>query len=419
MANILVVDDEPGIREFLVETLATDGHHLAQAASGDAAVKRLGEESFDLLITDLRMPGKLDGMDVVREARRTHPETRVIVLTAHGSVATAVDAMKIGAVDFLEKPMSGPTELRILVSRALKDAPDSPSGPATNVIEYLSQQLTRALGGDYRVDELIGKGGYAAVFGVTDLRLDRQLAAKALLPEFAASQDTADRFRREARTMAKLSHPSIMPVFFVGREREIPFFVMPRVSGGSVGDLIRRHGRIELAKAMRVANDIASALDYAHAAGLVHRDVKPENILIDQESGRAVLTDFGIAKAVVPDGGVSATVQGVFLGTPQYSAPEQIAGEGQVDARADIYSFAVVIYEMISGRVPFDGSSASRVAAQQLFAPVPPLSRYASQMSRKADEVIARALAKNPAERFASAGAFVKALEAVLPQRGA
>jgi DNA-binding NtrC family response regulator len=166
VANILVVDDEPGIREFLVETLATDGHHLTEAASGDAAVQRLNEEEFDLLITDLRMPGKLDGMDVVREARKSHPHTRVIVLTAHGSVATAVDAMKIGAIDFLEKPMSGPTELRILVSRALADSQDSQDDNIADVTEYLAKQLTRALGGDYRVDDLIGQGGYAAVFGV-------------------------------------------------------------------------------------------------------------------------------------------------------------------------------------------------------------------------------------------------------------
>jgi serine/threonine-protein kinase len=416
VANILVVDDEPGIREFLVETLATDGHHLAQASSGDAAVKRLSEEPFDLLITDLRMPGKLDGMDVVREARRTHPETRVIVLTAHGSVATAVDAMKIGAVDFLEKPMSGPTELRILVSRALADSENQQDEGVSDTTEYIAKQLSRALGGDYRVDDLIGKGGYAAVFAVQDLRLDRPLAAKALLPEFAASEDIAARFRREARTMAKLSHPNIMPVFFVGREREVPFFVMPRIVGASIGEMVRRQGHLELSQVVRIASDIASALDYAHAAGVIHRDVKPENILVDEASGRAVLTDFGISKAVVPEAAATATVQGVFLGTPQYSAPEQIAGEGKVDARADIYSFAVVIYEMISGRVPFDGPNASRVAAQHLFSPVPPLSRSAPHVSRKVDDVIARAMAKSPGDRFPSAGAFVGALEAALPR---
>jgi serine/threonine protein kinase len=414
MANILVVDDEAGIREFLVEALATDGHHLTEASSGDAAVERLKHEDFDLLITDLRMPGRLDGMDVVREARQSHPETRVIVLTAHGSVSTAVDAMKLGAIDFLEKPMSGPSELRTLVSRALSGTPDSGSQPVTDVNEYLTRQLTRALGADYRVEDPIGKGGYAAVFGVHDLALDRALAAKVLLPEFAASEDTAERFRREARTMAKLSQPNIMPVYFVGREREVPFFVMPRVSGSSIAEIIARRGPLETRQVVRVAGDIAAALDYAHDAGVIHRDVKPANILVDESSGRAILTDFGIAKAVVPDGVTATTVPGIFLGTPQYSAPEQIAGEHDVGPRADIYSFAVVAYEMIAGRVPFDATSASRIAAQQLFAPVPPLSRYAPRVSRKVDAVMARALAKHPGDRYETASEFATALANVL-----
>jgi len=414
MANILVVDDEPGIREFLVEALASDGHQLTEAASADAAVERLKHEEFDLLITDLRMPGRLDGMDVVREARESHPDTRVIVLTAHGSVSTAVDAMKLGAIDFLEKPMSGPTELRTLVSRALSGVPDSGSQPITDVNDYLSRQLTRALGTDYRVEDLIGRGGYAAVFGVHDLALDRALAAKVLLPEFASSEDTADRFRREARTMAKLSHPNIMPVLFVGREREVPFFVMPRVQGSSIAEMMATKAPLDPKQVVRVVRDIAAALDYAHGAGVIHRDVKPANILVDTATGRSVLTDFGISKAVVPDGVSAATVPGVFLGTPQYSAPEQIAGEHDVGPRADIYSFAVVVYEMIAGRVPFDATSASRIAAQQLFAPVPPLSRHAPRVSRKIDSVMARALAKHPGDRYASASEFARAVENVL-----
>ena len=214
--------------------------------------------------------------------------------------------------------------------------------------------------------------------------------------------------------MAKLSHPNIMPVLFVGREREVPFFVMPRVQGSSIAEMIATTGSLDPKQVVRLLRDIAAALDYAHDAGVIHRDVKPANILVDSATGRAVLTDFGIAKAVIPEGVSAATVPGVFLGTPQYSAPEQIAGERDVGPRADIYSFAVVVYEMIAGRVPFDATSASRIAAQQLFATVPPLSRYAPRVSRKIDTVMARALAKHPSDRYATASEFARAVESVL-----
>jgi len=419
VANILVVDDEPGIREFMVDTLATDGHSLSEAADGTAALQRLREQSYDLLFTDLRMPGNVDGMGVLREARASHPDMKVIVLTAHGSVASAVDAMKLGAHDFLEKPVSGPTELRILVSRAL-DGPYEASGesddPPTST-DRLRRQLARALGADYTVEGLVGKGGYAAVFTVNDKRLDRRLAAKVLLPQFATVEDTAERFRREARMMGRLSHPNILPVYFVGRDRDVPCFVMPYISGGSLATLVERHGRLAMPVVLRVARELASALDFAHHMGVVHRDLKPENILIDQESGRSILADFGIAKAVAPES--AATAPGVFLGTPRYSSPEQAAGELEINERSDVYSFGVVVYEMISGRTPFDGSNASKILAQHLVAPVPQLRKYLPDVvNRQTDAVIARALAKDPVDRFSSAGAFVLALEVAVRNGG-
>lgn len=410
MANILVVDDEPGIREFVVDTLSTDGHHLVEASSGDEAVHQLDEKPFDLLITDLRMPGSIDGMELVRETHRLHPDTRVIVLTAHGSIATAVDAMKLGAVDFLEKPVSGPVELRLIVSRALDGRGAPKEAESGEPVDVLSKQLSRALGSEYRVADVIGKGGYSMVFGVEDRHLSRSLAAKVLLPEYAASTDTAERFRHEARTMASLNHPNIMPVYFVGRDREVPFFVMPRVHGVSVAELLVRQKRLELPVVLRIARDVAAALDYAHARGVVHRDVKPANILVDAESGRAILADFGIAKAVVA-GTATQTARGMFLGTPEYASPEQIGGEADVCERTDFYSFAVVTYEMLAGHPPFHDPSPSRTMALHLFEPVPPLSASVPGLSERIDAVFERALAKAPADRFASAGAFVLALE--------
>jgi CheY-like chemotaxis protein/tRNA A-37 threonylcarbamoyl transferase component Bud32 len=411
VANILIVDDEPGLREFMIDTLDGDGHELYEAADGATAIQRLRERAYDLLITDLRMPGSIDGIDVLREVRAAYPETRVIVLTAHGSVATAVDAMRLGAHDFLEKPVSGPTELRIVVSRALDahyDAETNDGSSGGTATERIARQLGRALGPDYSVERLIGKGGYAAVFEVFDRRLRRRLAAKVLLPEFATA-DHADRFRREVRTIARLSHPNIVPVYFVGRERDIPCFVMPLVSNISAATLITTHGSLGIPVVLRMAREIAGALDFAHRMGVVHRDVKPENILIDATTGRTMLADFGIAKAFVPTG--VSTGPGVFIGTPRYASPEQIVGEANVDQRSDVYSFGVVIYEMLSGRVPFDGPNANSIITQHLVAPVPPLNAHLPHVSSKMDAVIARALAKDPVDRYATVGAFVLALD--------
>ncbi len=410
MANILVVDDEPGIRDFISEALEDDGHSLSQAVDGVSALRKLGENAYDLLITDLRMPGGVNGMDVVREARMSHPETRVIVLTAHGTVSNAVDAIKMGADEFLEKPLSSPTELRILVSRTLGSMCEIDyHEEGRTASERLAHQLQRALGMGYSVGDVIGKGGYASVFRVTDRRLDRQLAAKVLLPEFASAADVAIRFRREARTTARLTHPHIVPVYFVGRERDVPCFVMPYVTGSSVAALLAREGPLAMPLVLRIAREVADALDYAHGMGVVHRDVKPENILIDAASGRVMLADFGIARAVVPTG--MGTSPGVFMGTPRYASPEQIGGETDIDERTDVYSLAIVVYEMIAGRVPFDGPNAASIVAQHLVAPMPSLGTHVPNVARRMDSVLAKALAKNAADRFASAGTFVLALD--------
>jgi CheY-like chemotaxis protein len=420
VAAILVVDDEPGIREFVRETLEADGHALVEAPNGTSALARLRERPFDLVITDLRMPGGVDGMDVVREARATRPDTKVIVLTAHGSVSTAVETMKLGAHDFLEKPVSGPTELRILVSRVLGGADpagaaalgagaDGAAPSASPRPDPLADRLQRALGADYVVEGRIGSGGYAVVFRVLDRRLDRRLAAKVLRPEFARSPETAERFRAEARTMARLSHPNLVPVYFVGRERDVPWFVMPFVDGPSLATLIERHGPLRMPLALRIGRDVAAALDFAHRMGVIHRDVKPENILIDGTAGRALLADFGIARAVTAHGG--STAPGMFIGTPRYASPEQLAGEPDVGARSDVYSFAVVMYQMLAGHVPFDGDNTNMIVAQHMTAPVPPLRELVPTVTRRADAVIGRALAKDSRDRFETAGAFVLALD--------
>ena len=213
-------------------------------------------------------------------------------------------------------------------------------------------QLRDALAGRYRLERQLGQGGMATVYLAHDLKHDRDVAIKVLRPELASSIGP-ERFQREIRLAAKLTHPHILPLFDSGDANGLLYYVMPNVSGQSLRDRLERERMLPVAEAVRIASEVAGALEHAHRQGIVHRDIKPDNIMF--QDGHALVADFGIGKAVSDVRSETLTDTGMSIGTPAYMSPEQASGEA-VDARSDIYSLGCVLYEMLVGEVPFTGT---------------------------------------------------------------
>ena len=269
----------------------------------------------------------------------------------------------------------------------------------------------------YRLEEQIGEGGMAVVFRASDERLQRQVALKVLSPALVADEEFRRRFIRESRAAAAVDDPHIIPVFEAGDANGVLFIAMRYVSGGDVGTLLRRLGPLPGARAAAIASAVASALDAAHAAGLVHRDVKPANMLVDARAGRpdhVYLSDFGLTKGSWSS--TSLTSTGHFMGTLDYSAPEQIRGQN-VDARTDEYALACVAFALLSGRAPFHRDEAMAVMYAQLSEPPPMLQSLRPDLPPEVDEVMQRALAKSAEDRYPSCGEFADALRIALGLR--
>jgi Tol biopolymer transport system component/tRNA A-37 threonylcarbamoyl transferase component Bud32 len=268
--------------------------------------------------------------------------------------------------------------------------------------------ISAALADRYRIARLIASGGMAEVFAAHDLRHDRDVAIKVLKPEVAPAIG-AQRFLQEIRISAKLFHPHILPLLDSGEAAGLLYYVMPLVEGGSLRARIDRDGPLPIGAALEIARECADALAFAHAQGVIHRDIKPENILF--EAGHATIADFGVARALAGSGGDRLTTAGVAVGTPAYMSAEQAAGEAELDARTDIYSLAVVLFEMLAGKPPFKGRTSGETMAKQVTEAAPPITAYRTDVPQRVGRALAKALAKNPGDRFATAGDFAKELE--------
>jgi serine/threonine-protein kinase len=279
------------------------------------------------------------------------------------------------------------------------------------VTDHLLDRLVVAVGTQYLVDAEIGRGGMAVVYRARDLRLNRRVAIKVLPPELAFNADVRERFLREAQTSAQLAHPGIVPIYMVDEAEGLVFFVMALVDGETLGERLLRERILPVEQVRRILKDVADALAYAHAHGVVHRDIKPDNIMLERSTGRAVVTDFGIARAAAGDSRL--TVTGVAIGTPAYMSPEQALGERELDGRSDIYSLGIIGYQMLAGEPPFKASNTPAMLVKHVSETPRPLEQLRPDVPRDLVNAIARALAKKPEHRWADAGAFRDALSGV------
>jgi serine/threonine-protein kinase len=296
------------------------------------------------------------------------------------------------ADDFLERPAAA----------AIGTPP-----PAAGLAAAFMGRLVKALGGRYAIEREIARGGMATVYRALDLRHGRRVAIKVLRDEVAAAVG-AERFLAEIHVTASLQHPHILPLFDSGSADGLLWYAMPFVEGETLRSRLSRERRLPVGEAVRLAREVADALDHAHARGIVHRDVKPENVLL--QDGHAVVADFGIALALEQAGGERLTRTGLAVGTPQYMAPEQAAGERALDGRVDVYAVGAVLYEMLAGESPFAASTRQAVVQRLMHETPVALAARRADVAPFIAAAVRRALAKRPDDRFPSAAAFAAAL---------
>ena len=299
-----------------------------------------------------------------------------------------------------------PASLTLTTSRRLPDP------LATAADDELRAHVERALSAHYELDCEIGRGGMGIVYRAKDRGLKRQVAIKLLPPELAFRSEIKSRFLREAETAAQLSHPNIVPIYTVHEQEQLVFFVMAYISGDNLAKRLHERGVLTIDETRKIMRDVGDALAYAHGRGVVHRDIKPDNILLDAVTGRPMVTDFGIARAMDSSGDSRLTATGMAIGTPAYMSPEQAAGEREIDGRSDLYSLGILGYQMLTGEPPFTaGSTPAMLVKHVSERPVPVQQRRADVPDDLARTVM-MLLEKDPANRYPSANALVAALDA-------
>lgn len=387
--RILIVEDDVSTRRPLESLFARAEYDVLGVATAQEALDAAAHFKPNLAICDLNLPD-LDGVSLIRRLRESEP-LPIIMLTASDRVADAVAALKAGALDYLVKPCDPQTLLQTATSALTLSPTEATAG--------------RRLMGHYRLLVEIGRGGMGTVYRAHDTVLEREVAVKVLHRHLAKDLDYESRFLEEARATARLSHPNIIQLYDAGRHEQDLFLVMEFLQGRTLGELLREQMRLPVDAALDIVRQAASALGHAHQAGLVHRDVKPGNIMIDH-SRRIKIMDFGLAHRTRDSEG------GPLFGTLAYAAPEHLSGR-TVDARADIYSLGIVFFQILSGTVPYDTlSPLAYLRGITEGKPPKDLQTLVPNLSGDLSRTIQRMTAVNPDERFSTCTELLEALGA-------
>jgi serine/threonine protein kinase len=399
--KVLIADDDPVWRKLLTQNIQKWGFEVVEAEDGKRAWDMLQQHGAPrIAVLDWQMP-ELDGVDICRHIRSSLnlPFIYTIILTSRDTRDDVVTGFESGADDYLVKPV----DMAILRSRL---------GAAVRIVKTVPPP--RQIPG-YKLIGRLGAGAMATVYKARQLSLNRLVAVKILPKKFSLNPEFVKRFYAEGRAAAKLNHPNIVAALDVGRHGDTHYFIMEYVEGHTVHEHLVKEGPYSEAEALAIAIQVAKALNHAHKAGLIHRDVKPKNILITDD-GVAKLADMGLARAV-SDREAAEAEAGKAFGTPYYIAPEQIRGKVNIDLRADIYNFGCTLFHMVTGRVPFEGPDVSSILLKHLDEPVVPPDHINPQLTRGISEIVELCMAKKARKRYASTKDLIEDLQAVADGR--